>query len=76
MKLIDSKNFIFYPIIIAAFGLTFYNMLKVREHVDFLKENFPDCTMTNKNRELIFFTTMIVLAILQHPIEKISKNYF
>jgi len=76
LKLIDTKNFIFYPLIIAAIGVTVYNLLQISGHVDFLKEKFPSCTMTNKNREVIFFTTMIVLAFVQKPIEKFSKQYF
>ena len=37
---------------------------------------YPECTLKNENRELIFFVTMIVLAIGKHPLENGSKNLF
>jgi hypothetical protein len=32
--------------------------------------------MKNENRELIFFSTMIILAIFKHPLELSSKKFF
>jgi hypothetical protein len=32
--------------------------------------------MTNENRDLIFFVTIIVLGLVQHPLEKFGKSFF
>lgn len=72
----DVKNFFFYPLIAASLCWAFISILKVQEHQDFLKMEYPECTLKNENRELVFFVTMIVLAIGKHPLENSSKNLF
>jgi hypothetical protein len=51
-------------------------MLKVPRFYNFLHQEFPECTFKNEYREIIFFSTMIILAIGQHPLESVSKKFF
>jgi hypothetical protein len=48
----------------------------MKNFIDFLKVEYPQCTMTNENRNLIFVITMGLLSLVQHPLEKIGKSYF
>jgi len=41
-----------------------------------LKQEFPECTVKNENREYIFFATMISLAIFKHPLEHSASKIF
>jgi hypothetical protein len=47
-------------------------MFKISTFQNFLQQEFPECTIKNENRELIFFATMIILAIVKKPIEDSS----
>jgi hypothetical protein len=72
----ESKNIFFYPAIVASIGWCMLSLYKMREFINYLKMEYPECTMTNPNRNLIFLVTMIVLSIGQHPLEKFGKSVF
>lgn len=64
------KNLVFYPVIIASIGWSCVSLFKMTEFITYLKNEFPECTMANANRDLIFFATMIALSLIQHPVER------
>jgi hypothetical protein len=72
----DAKNLIFYPVMVASICWCLLSLFKMKNFIDFLKIEYPQCTMTNENRNVIFFTTMIVLSLVQHPLETFGKSFF
>jgi hypothetical protein len=48
----------------------------MKNFIDFLKVEYPQCTLTNENRDMIFVLTILVLSLVQHPLEKFGKSFF
>lgn len=76
IRLVDAKNFIFYPVMVASICWCLLSLFKMKNFIDFLKVEYPECTMTNENRNFIFFITIFVLGLAQHPIEEAGKAFF
>ena len=72
----DAKNIVFYPVMVASICWCLLSLFKMKNFIDFLKIEYPQCTMTNENRDLIFFVTIIVLSLVQHPLENFGKAFF
>ena len=62
--MIDSKNFVFYPAIIASICWSVFSLFKISSYIEFLKSEAPECTMKNENREIIFFMTILTLSLI------------
>jgi hypothetical protein len=65
-----------YPGIILSAGWTMLNIVRIIGYVNQLKNERPECTAKNPNRELIMGITMIALFMLKERIEGVSTKFF
>jgi hypothetical protein len=61
---------------VASICWCLLSLFKMKNFIDFLKVEYPQCTLTNENRDIIFVVTMVLLSLVQHPLEKIGKSFF
>lgn len=75
-SLLDLKTLFFYPSIIASIIWSIYSAVQIGSFISYMRNEYPECAMPNENRNIIFFSTISVLAFVQRPIETISKRVF
>lgn len=67
--MLSFKTMFLYPGIILSAGWTLLNIVRIIGYVNQLKNERPECTATNPNRELVFCITMVALFMLKERIE-------
>lgn len=74
--MLSFKTMFLYPGIILSAGWTLLNIVRIIGYVDQLKNERPECTASNPNREIIFSLTMLILFLLKERIEMRSVQFF
>jgi hypothetical protein len=72
----SMKTIFFYPGIVFALMWTLLSCYRTANYIWYLKAEYPECTQTNDNYALIFFSTILVLYFLKAPIEQTSTKFF
>ena len=64
ISLMDSKHLFFYPALFACLLWTVYSLLQIFPYAKFLRNEAPTCTVPNENRDLIFFSTIVLFMAI------------
>ena len=68
-SMLSFKTMFLYPGIILSAGWTILNIVRIVGYVGQLKNERPECTASNPNREIVFSVTMLILFALKERIE-------
>jgi hypothetical protein len=70
--MLNFKTMLMYPGIIASAGWTLMNIFRIIGYVSQLKNERPECTSSNPNKEIVFFITLLILFTSKERIESKS----
>ncbi len=74
--MLNFKTMLLYPGIIASAGWTLMNIFRIIGYVSQLKNERPECTGSNSNKEIVFFITLVILFATKERIESKAQSIF
>ena len=72
----ELKDILLYALCVPSGIYAVYEGIHLMSYISYIKEHNAECYAPNPNRAWFFFGTMILLAILQFPIQAVSRSYF
>ncbi|CDW74039.1 asc1-like protein [Stylonychia lemnae] len=72
----EIKDYLFYFLALVAFPISIYQGVKLREYVNYIKDEKPDCTHTNPQFLQLFFGTWVVIINFMIPVQFVAKSLF
>ncbi len=72
----ELKDVLLYGLCVPSGLYAIYEGMHLMSYISYIKEHNPDCYASNPNRVEFFFGTMLLLAVLQFPIQAASRSHF
>eukprot|EP00347_Sterkiella_histriomuscorum_P000451 403375818 len=72
----DIKTYLFYPLSIILTSWAIYQVFLLKSHVDFIKNEAPECTQSNPNKLELMGGMVFLQVCLQYPVQSIAKSMF
>lgn len=70
------QTYLFYPLLAVFTLLAIYKIIQLKELVDYLKQESPDCNKTNPYFWELVGGTFVLLMCIQFPVQLITKAMF